>query len=89
MNLVDRSVNANKIIKARYTHKINEHGYTELICTFGDGSEKTFHFHAGNPMPREYVIEGLTWEELRGVVMGMWRMAIGECIIVKEKKAVS
>lgn len=68
----------NEIIKASYTNEINEHDYSELICTFENGEEKTFHFHADNPMPKEYVVIGLTWEQLQGVYIGMFRMAIGE-----------
>ena len=74
----------NKIVKANYTRRIDEHDYSELICTFEDGTKKTFHFCATNPMPKEYVIEGLTWEELTGVYIGMFRMAIGEYVKIKE-----
>lgn len=64
--------------KARYTGKVDESNYSELICTMSDGEEKVFHFNFSNPMPKEYVIEGETWEFVRGVGMGMFRMAIRE-----------
>lgn len=70
----------NRIVKATYTHKVNKYNYSELICILADGEEKIFHFCADNPMPKEYAIQDLTWEQLQGVCIGMWRMAINEFI---------
>lgn len=77
-------IKSDVIATAKYTYQIDEHNYSKLICWFADGTEKTFHFCANNPMPKLYVVEGLTWEQLQGMCMGMWRMAIGEFVKISK-----
>lgn len=74
----------NRIITARYTYEVDKNNHSKLICGFGDGTEKVFHFCADNPMPKEYVVQDLTWEQLQGLCIGMWRMAIGEFIKINK-----
>ena len=68
------------IASARYTKVVDDKDYSELICKFVDGSERIFHFHKNNPMPKIDNIIGYTWEQLCGMCTGIWRMAIGDCI---------
>lgn len=72
------------IVSGRYTGEIDEHDYSKLICKLSDGEEKDFYFCASNPMPKLYVIQGLTWDELRGLCIGMQRMAIDEYITISK-----
>ena len=39
---------------------------------------KVFHYCIKNPIPKEYVIKGQTWQWLIGFMNVMWRQAIGE-----------
>ena len=43
-----------------------------------DGEERVFHYPITNPIPKEYVVVGQTWEWLVGFMNGMWRECIGE-----------
>lgn len=74
--------NRNEITKARYTYQIDKYDQSSLILTFEDGTKRTAYFPATNPMPKEYVLEGHTWEEAIGIIEGMWRMAIDEYVII-------
>ena len=44
----DDSVGELRIVKARYSHEIDNYGGTKLICKMSDGSENIFHFHSRN-----------------------------------------
>lgn len=68
------------IVKAEYTNKFDENGYSHLVCTFNDGSVKKFAFYKGNPMPKPYYVIGETWESLVGICKGLFRMAIRDFV---------
>lgn len=70
----------NKVVveKAIYTGEVDKNNYSKLICIMSNGEERIFHFEFSNPMPSEYAIEGETWEFVRGLGAGMFRMAIGD-----------
>ena len=59
------SVEELRIVKARYSHEIDNYGGTKLICTMSDGSENVFHFNSRNFMPRVNRVIGMTWNELK------------------------
>lgn len=73
----------NVIKSAKYTHEVDEYGYSKLICILNNGEEKIFHFNSSNPMPKPYIVEGCTWDELKGICEGMFRMGIGEYLRIK------
>ena len=65
-----------KIISATYTKEIDKYDYSKLICKFEDGTDKIFHFHSNNPMPKTEEILGETWDYLIGYCKALWYMYV-------------
>lgn len=65
-----------KIISARYAREFDKYDQSELICKMEGGSEKIFHFHSSNPMPKIEYFLGETWDYLVGMCKGMWYMKV-------------
>ena len=61
-----------------YSNEVDKNNYSKFSCVMDCGEEKIFHYSVGNPIPREYVLQGNTWEWVLGFMSGMWREAIGE-----------
>lgn len=70
------------VIEVKYTGEVDNTNFSKLICKMSNGEEKFIHYDIDNPMPKEYILEGQTWEFVRGFCMGMWRMAIDEKKII-------
>lgn len=67
-----------KIESVTYSNKVDSFDYSCFICHMSNGEDKVFHYCIKNPIPKEYVIKGQTWQWLIGFMNGMWRETIGE-----------
>lgn len=79
-----KCVKRNEIIEAQYTYEIDKYDYSKLFYTLKNGEEGVFHFHASNPVPPIDKIIGLTEEELKGMYLGMFHMALDNFVKIKK-----
>ena len=64
------------IVRARYLMDEIDNDQSTLELLLRDGTKKYFYYNRSNPMPKRYIIEGKTWQELCGLIEGFWRGSI-------------
>lgn len=74
------------IVRAQYLMDKVNNDQSTLELTLRDGTKKYFYYNRSNPMPKRYIIEGKTWQEVCGLIEGFWRGSIsaGDTVLFSE-----
>lgn len=65
-----------KIIRNNEPPTKYDYKYFEVILE--SDKKKIFHYHINNPIPTDEQMLGLTWEEVRQLVLNMFNEAVNE-----------